>query len=57
VSSTPGNFILELMKAMPDDNHHFGHDFIAQLSVIFEQLKEAALRNPDSFAASRSATG
>ena len=53
----PGDFILKLMKALPGHNHHFGHDFIAQNSVIFEQFKQATLRNPHGFTASRNTMG
>lgn len=47
----PGNFILELVKPLADDNHHLGHDFVTQLRIIFKQLKQAIPRDSDRFAA------
>jgi hypothetical protein len=35
----PGHFILQLVKALSDDDHHPGHDLVTQLSVIFKQLQ------------------
>ena len=51
----PGDFILELVKALAGNNHNFRHDFIAQLGVIFEELRKTALLYPNDFRASRSA--
>jgi hypothetical protein len=55
VPPAPGDFILELMKALTGNNHNFRHDFIAQLGVVFEEPGEAAFIDHDDFTASSGA--